>query len=1387
MEVATSERRRARGAAASRRLPSASVRGWRGLAGLIVTLVWFAAVAAAQTPPTPRVWAPEVADAVRAYRLGDYATARRLCANRLSAGGTGGWRGDAALLEALCLLRMPARADRVAGRTQLRQLMLTDPGLQDDPECNLAYGIAQTALSETGDALEALERAAEGFATRGETIGQAEALVALAEAWARHAEWEATPARFRVPRPANRAAAHATRRAQLEALRSRLAGLPSTEEPRSRLELVLGHLLVESPDTEEEGKAVLARLASSARFGPAAAEAAGLLAQRAEDAGQWAEALRWYDRLAEAGAGETAEHAAQRGREIRQPQIVVETVGETPRPDPLAAHAGEEMPLRVRVRDLRRPGGDARPALRLRVRGLPRVDVEVRQVDVDAWLASARTRTSEALLPVSGSVTLAREIETGAATPFDWWDSDALAPPLAFAASPGAYVLWMRGPDGAELTRRLLLVSDLEAACLAGPRHVVVWAAGTAGTESATARFWMNRSLQPTEVGLVDGVARFPRPGEAAALRDKGWVCLVRAGEHVALCRGQLPTPGCAPDETSAVVMVSGPPTAAPGESVHLAGLLLPGAGQVTPGDTLELQALDTLERVVFSTSAPLAVGGVFSAVVPVPESAAGEHLRFLARWDGGVPANLAGRPMASVPREKRPGVRVRFELPAAWPELTGVLTGAVRADYPWGTTLIGARLYCEFLPLQLPGTAADESIGGVTVARAGRLDEAGRFHFHVPLSDFGLPGGPLAVRAVAHVTTMDGSTGTGQTESLVGAPAPHVWLTHEPPEPAAGRDVKFRLGWYDPAGLAVARPPEVVVTRNQAEVARIPLRPTIEGLTGGPWRPTQPGPHCATVTVDLVGQDAVRVNRPFEVAADAGGGADHNAPRCAAHLEPAGTGAVVVATLNGRWETPLLVVLEGPDAGTTPTGRDLWAVRSLPPNPDDTDLRLTFEAAAPPHAGWRVLIGRADAGGVTWLCRSSVAPDPARPQHLELAVSTNEVQPGQTVLVEAAARRDGPPEPTALMARLIDAVGTGFIDPAVVGAEGPAHEEPWATWLEGVTLWCAGVPLDGPRTELRVPLPDRPGLYKLIALAHATDGAWATDAVLLDARRGVRVAVSTPPRLALGDRAVLSIEIENGQPQATEVGLQFDPGDGLHVESWRGLQARSAQGASGSPAPLAVELPAGGRTWLHAEVEAVHVGVGRVAAEVGAVGAGRRAVADYEVLPTPVPAAADAAIRVQRRLAVWTEIHQEPTSGSDTLLDEHGGQCSHRRMDWVAWSPTDRLLPGQLLKVEDEIVVERPPAGAVEWSQRVPATCQAVVSSPRFGRFPGPVAGGPPDEVRASLGVLKPGRYTQEHLLSAVRPGVCLLPPPVLIGEGAAAPVLVAPAEIRLRVVGVD
>lgn len=1343
--------------------------------------------AVGQTPPAPRAWPPEVADAVRAYRQGDYATARRLCANRLSAGGTGGWRGDAVLLEALCLLRMPARADRVAGRTQLRQLMLADPGLQDDPECNLAYGIAQTALAETADALEALERAAEGFAARGETSGQAEALIALAEAWARHAEWDATPARFRVQRPANRAVAHAIRRAQIEALRSRLAELPGAEEPRTRLALILGRLLLDSPETITEGEGVLAGLASATRFDAPAAEAASLLAQRAEDAGQWAEALRWYDRLTEAGAGDTAEHAAQRGREIRQPQIVVETVGAATRPEPLAAHVGEEMPLRLRVRDLHRPEADARPALRLRVRGLASVDIEVRQVDLDNWLASARTRTSEALLPVSGSVALAREIETRTATPFEWWDSDALAPPLAFAASPGAYVLRVRGPDGAELTRRLLLVSDLEAVCLAGSRHVVVSAAGTAGAENATARFWMNRSFQPTEVALVDGVARFPRPGEAAALRDKGWVCLVRSGEHVALCRGQLPTAGSALDETSAVVLVSGPPTAVPGESVHVAGLLLPGAGQVTPGDTLELQALDTLERVVFSTPVAPAAGGVFNAVVPVPESAAGEHLHFLARWCGGVPANLAGRPIASIPRDTRPGVRVRFELPAARSELTGVLTGTVRADYPWGTTLIGARLYCEFLPLQLPGMTADESIGGVTVARTGRLDEAGRFHFHVPLSEFGLAGGPLAVRVVAHVTTMDGSTGTGQTELLVGAPAPHVWLTHEPPEPATGHDVTFRLGWYDPAGLAVARPPVVVVTRNEVEVARIPLRPTIEGLTGGPWRPPQPGPHRAAVTVDLAGQDAVRVNRVFEVAADSGGGTDHDTPRCAAHFNPAGTGGVVVATLSGRWNTPLLAVLEGPDAGTTPAGRDLWAVRSLPPKPDDSDLRLTFEVATPTRAGWRVLIGRADAGGVTWLCRCSVASDPARPQQLELAVSTSEIQPGQTVLVEAAARRDGATEPTALLARLIDAVGTGFIDPAVVGAEGPAHEEPWATWLEGVTLWCTGMPLDGPRTELRVPLPNRPGLYKLIALAHAADGAWATDAVLLDARRGVRVAVSTPQRLALGDRAVLSIEIENGHPQAAEVTLRFDPGGGLHVESWRGLPTRPAEGTPGSPTPFTLELPAGGRTWLYAEVEAVRVGAGRVAAEVGAGGAGQRAVADYEVLPVPVSAAPDAAIRVQRRLAVWTEMRTVPADESDPLLDEQGGHCSHHRWDWVAWSPTDRLLPGQLVRVQDEIVVERPPTGEVQWSQRVPATCKAVASSARFGRFPGPVAGGPADEIGTNLGELKSGSYTQEHLLSAVRPGVCLLPPPVLHCGGAAVPMQMEPTEIRLRVVGVD
>ena len=318
------------------------------------------------TEPAAHVWSAQVVDALAAYQAGDYAGAQRLCRQIPAQSAIPRVQQDAAVVEALCLLRLPVRTDRADGRTRLRELAAEDPTLSDDPECNLAYGIAQTALSETADALDALERAATGFAAQKLPARRAEALVALAEAWGRHGEWERTPPRFGVKRPLDAGQAEATRRRQIAALRERIAALPEQAEALAKLDLVLAQRMLDAGDQPAEGLAILTRLANAEPLNSTGATAALRLAERAESDGDWSAALRWYLRVQHEWHGDLADQAARRAFELARPQIVVETPASVPSAQPVH--------------------------VRLRVRGVTAVQLEVRRVDVDAWLGSAPAR-----------------------------------------------------------------------------------------------------------------------------------------------------------------------------------------------------------------------------------------------------------------------------------------------------------------------------------------------------------------------------------------------------------------------------------------------------------------------------------------------------------------------------------------------------------------------------------------------------------------------------------------------------------------------------------------------------------------------------------------------------------------------------------------------------------------------------------------------------------------------------------------------------------------------------------------------------------------------------------------------------------------------------------
>jgi tetratricopeptide (TPR) repeat protein len=1375
-------------------------------AGRWVILAIVAAGSAAVFAEPPRPWSPEVLAALETYRSGDFVAAQRLSVEVLSRSRDTGVRRDAAAIEALCLLRSPARADRVDGRTRLRQLAAEDATLIDEPECNLAYGIAQTELSETADALDALDRAAQGFAQQGLPARQAAALVALAGAWARHGEWEVTPPQFGVRRPQSVGEANEVRRAQIESLGPRIAALPEHEAALAELDLTLARCLLDAGDQAGDGLAILAQLAAAPKLTPVAAEAAQLLAQQHESSGQWAAALQLYQRLAQDWQGEIARQAGERAQEIARPQIVVQAPG----------WVATGQAVRVHVR----------------VRGLEAVQVEVRQVDAEAWLSTARSRISEAFLPESGAVRLARDLSTRATTPYGWWDSEGLDSPLEFTGAPGAYVLIARGAEAgrpAQVVKRLIVVSDLRAACLVGPQHVVLWAIpptgsaddqapGKAGAlhyfkaaDELSAKFWMNRSFAPTEVKFEGQVARFDLPNEARVMRERGWVCLVRCGEHLAICRGSLPPtePG---QSTPQVALLAGPPAPSVGDTLYIAGLVLPprGAAEVPTGALLELQVVDALEEVQFAPAVELSAGGAFAVQMPITAGLANKHLRVLARQGGRALENLLGRATASVPPLDTADFRVRVEVPPWLPAESALLTGRVRVEYPWGTAPARVRTRCIFRVAQLP-TAADEVPAGFPGSGyEGRLDEDGQMAFALPLEDLGLSAAaerPLAVSVEARVQSWDGRKGVGQAEVLVGPRRPYAWLLCTPTQPQMGQDVRFQVGWFEPEGLAFDKPPEVVLRRGDLEVTRLRLQRGREGWTSAPWQPAEPGTYEAATSLDVLAKEPLVISQTVQVLP-----ISDTAPavtptvRCRARLAAQGDPprrTAVQVEVDGRSAGPLLVLAENGDP---------QAAGVIPALSDHAAVVLPLEAGvAARRGGLWVAVVRAGLAGPEWLGSTEVAPDPSQAIGLQVTVAAHDVWPGTEVLAQiacqSAAAEGGWSTGTTLTARLIDAADAGYVDftpdspsrsaeraasslttvwsaggPAVQGggnqevAERSALAGNLRTALsEGTTLWGASLAAGGPSTEIRVPVPASSGLYKLIVVARTPAGETASDATILDARRGVRLEVNAPPRLTLGDRSVLAVLVENAYTEPIEAVVGWEVGAGLHLETVR-IEGTGAPTTSTRPdEPVTIHVPAAGRLWLHLGVGAARAGSGRAGVELTARGSRNTASCPYEVQPADGPVAPETGLHIRRALVIWT-----PPSETDER--ESASRGDEARWSSSPFSSAAPLVPGQVLEVAEEFTLPEP-TPELAWVQHVPPTCHTVM-----GDFPGvrPIGARQPHPAGAlvfKVPALQPGLHVHRYFLSVVRPGVAVIPAPVLRGRDTTLLVAVEPADLQIVV----
>jgi hypothetical protein len=623
------------------------------------------------------------------------------------------------------------------------------------------------------------------------------------------------------------------------------------------------------------------------------------------------------------------------------------------------------------------------------------------------------------------------------------------------------------------------------------------------------------------------------------------------------------------------------------------------------------------------------------------------------------------------------------------------------------------------------------------------------------------------------------------------------------PAQPQTGKDVRFRVGWFEPGGLALDTPPEVVLRRGDAEVARFRLHPGPEGWTSEPWQFVEPGTYEAMTLLHVLAREPLIVGQTIQVlpASDTSP-TPMSALRCRARLEAEGARAVVRVEVDGQSAEPLLVLAENGDPQAAAVVPDLSAHAAV---------ALVLEVgAAVRRSGLRVALVRAGPAGLEWLCSTEVAPDPSQVIGTQVNVAGHDVWPGTEVLAQVACQSgaaDGWPAGTTLTARLIDAVDAGYADftadapgrateraasglttvwsadgPAVQGdgnqdvAERTALAGDLRTALsEGTTLWGTSLAAGGPSTEIRVPVPALSGLYKLIVVARTPAGETASDATILDARRGVRLEVNAPLRLTLGDRSVLAVLVENAYTEPIEAVVRCEVGAGLHLETVR-IEGTGAPTTSTSPdEPVTIHVPAAGRLWLHLGVEAARAGSGRAGVELTARGSRNTASWPYEVQPADGPEVPESALHIRRTLVTWT-----PPSETDER--ESASKGDEARWSSSPFSSAAPLVPGQVLEVAEEFTLPEP-TPELAWVQHVPPTCHTVM-----GDFPGvrPIGARQPHPAGAlafKVPALQPGLHVHRYFLSVVRPGVAVIPAPVLRGRDTTLLVVVEPADLQIVV----
>jgi len=1315
-------------------------------------LAWLAlaAIAApAQDPPAvERVeWSPGLSTAFEAYDAGRYADTVEQCRQIHAGARDARLAADAQALSALALLRMPSRQDRLTGRAMLANLTQSEPALLERPACRLAYGIAQRELAESADAILHLTMAREGFRRRGDRVRAAGAAVELAHAWTLHADWQTPIPGYPAARPETPEAADALRAARVRDVYDALPDDPAFDRWRLEVDRYLLELELRTDPALPSADARLQALAAARPMTGAVAWALLTLAEQCEARRDWERAERYFARAVESPAEADAARARRGLEHLRLPALSLE--------GPAWAPPGAAAPARVVARNV------------------APVRVEVRRVDLAAWLEARRGDAAPALLPESGALVFEASCEPPiGGSPRAW--EHTLEPPDGLES--GAYVLIARATAGDQplLAKKLLLVNRTALFGVADASSIVLWlCTPDGGRPPHELRGTLRVVGAPATRELVfrDGVALTPLPPEARALRGGRWLCEVRVDGETLVVDGALPSRDVL-DTPPGVLLLCSNPSPTPGETVRVVGVLRrPSVEALRTPVSVELRNLE--DRVVATQLARVDPAGVFVAAFEIDDALAGAKLAVIARLGERVLESTPGQVPLHPADDVTAPVDVDLRLTREPGAPRDSVAGRVTARYRWGVPLAGADLTNRYRVSRLPDAPpADALYTGLPFHDERPLDADGFAPFVTDLAHRNMPPGPLAVGVWSDVKGWDGRITTAFAAALHAQQSTQVWIS-APDGLALGDAAPLAVGWFDPQRLAESAP-RLFIREPDGTRLRLPTRPSPVGALADEWRPRTAGPHTLEAELPLRDGSVHATAKRVGVAA---AGESVGIRIASAQIDPA-LDAVVVR-LTADQAAPCLVIAEQ---------ETLMAAQAVAPFVGSTELRLPLNADGAARPTIHVL-GVRDGGPVVL----GAAPAQLEPQgafDLKLVAPGGPLTPGTTApVVLNADRRTANRAPAAYVARLIRADSDGSLN-WTSGSAASAHTQPrrrfsWlspglntpgaaeahtiesgtlsadlttALFLE-TTLW-AQTGLIRPQVPLSVPVPPRAGRYRLIVTTfnHATHLATAT--CELDVRADLEISLECPAQFELGDRLPLVARLENTTDRTISGSLEFEPG--------RALAYVPTDGARGA---IPIDVPPRSTRFVPLRVEAAHAGRGAARITV-ATEQRRSAAATYRVHEAG-GVAAQAALRVVRRVyRVAPEIAADPEV-RETLLDAPR----------IPVAAGEALALGTLVLVEDQITVESPLDG-VEWVQAAPANCHTVSGSARDLPAVVPLERLALHEATFAGDVTAAGTCRHLSAFVTVRPGACFIPVPRVTLAGApVAASLAAETPLRIQV----